>query len=173
MKWLAPALVLIAFACSCKNDNSKNIQQPAQAAHAHNGKALFKYGNPVLLQYDQFINQLLDTDDVRSGYKAVQELQKLFKNQPPAVCDTAVYIFNIFQDWLLGSLNAQLEKDTATNYDDLVEFEGRQDKPVLSKKQKALAQAFAKNGFRVWSSEGEPFLQRNEYFTVKQFGNMV
>jgi len=167
MKILTPVLVAATLCFGC----GQAKKQPQKPLHARNAAPLFHYGNPVLLQYDQYVNQL-DTEARQSGYMAVQQFERLFKNQPPEVCDTALYIFNDFHSQLCLFLNARMEKDSI-NYDDLVTEEINGHKPVLSKKQKAIAKALTANGFSLNSEEGMAYIEQDQHFIVEHFGKHI
>src|SRR5947209_3103443 len=108
MRTLIPVLVVGALCFSC---GEAKKEQPQKPVHARIAAPLFHYGNPLLFQYDEYVNRL-DTEARQSGYMAVQQFESLFKNQPPAVCDTAFYIFNDFHGQLCAFLNTQMEKDS-------------------------------------------------------------
>jgi len=166
MKILIPVLVAATLCFGCGE-----AKKPQKPVHARNAAPLFHYGNPLLLQYDQYVNQL-DTESRQSGYMAVQKFESLFKNQPGAVCDTAFYIFNDFHSQLSAFLNMRMEKDSI-NYEDLITEETNGHKPVLSKKQKAIAKALTANGFSLNSEEGMAYIEQDQHFIIEHFGKHV
>ena len=167
MKNLTPVLLLAAVLFGCGQQKDPIKKAPKKAAHATNNAPLFHYGNPVLLQYDRYIAGL-DTQLINMGSQAVDTFQLLFKNQPPAVCDTAVYLFSQFHNRVCFYLNM----NDSTNYDNFL-FTDEGKKAVLSKKQKAIKLALDKNGFGLASEEGGAFLVQDHHFIAQHFGKFV
>lgn len=161
-------LAVICFGCAQKE---KVKSAPKIAANATNKAPLFKYGNPVLLQYDRYINAL-DTQSIHMGGQALDTFKLLFKNQPAAVCDTAFYIFNQFHYRLSLYLYWHMDADSM-NYEDMV-FPDEQGKMrPLSKKQIARKKVINKNGFTLQGSEGSAFINQDLNYISQQFGKYV
>ena len=172
MKRLTPLLLaVLCFACGSKEKKIKQNTTPKKDIHARNAAPAFNYGNTVLLQYDRYLNQL-DTESVQSGYQAAETFQKLFKTQQAAVCDTAYHIFNQFHSLLCSYLNEHMASDSI-NYEQMIYGDENGHKPVLSKKQKAIARALEKNGFGIDAEEGTAFIVQNQQFILQVFNKYV
>jgi hypothetical protein len=173
MKKLMTGLLLavICFGCAQKAKKEAVKNAPPISANATNKAPLFTYGNPVLLQYDRYINAL-DTQLIEMGSQSLETFKLLFKNQPAAVCDTAYYIFNQFHYRLSLYLYWHMEADSM-NYEDMV-FPDEQGKMrPLSKKQIARKQVIEKNGYLLEGSEGSAFINQDQHFISQQFGKYV
>lgn len=172
MKSLTPVLLLAALCAGCgQQEKKKSIKKAPTPEHATHAAPLFHYGNPVLLQYDQYLTNL-DTQLVSMGSKAADTFQVLFKNQAPAVCDTAFYIFNQFHNRICTYLDMHKEADSIKYEDFLFEDENGK-KRVLSKKQKAIKKALDKNGFGLDSEEGIAFITQDQHYIAQHFGKYV
>jgi hypothetical protein len=172
MKRLTPVLFLAALCVGCGQQEKKDpIKKAPKPVHATHAAPQFHYGNPVLLQYDQYLANL-DTQLVNMGSKAVDTFQVLFKNQPPAVCDTAFYLFNQFHKSLCTYLNLHTEADSI-KYENFLFDDENGKKPVLSKKQKAIKQGLDKNGFGLDSEEGIVFLVQDQQYLMLRFNKYL
>jgi hypothetical protein len=174
MKKIVSALLLAVVCFGCGEDNKKEPikEAPKRSAHATNKPPLFQYGNAVLLQYDRYIDGL-DTQLVETGSQAIDTFKLLFKNQPAEVCDTALYIFKQFHWRLSYFLNYNAEADSV-NYEQIVYQKDENGKPYpLSKKQIARKKVLDKNGFSLFSSEGQVFIDQDLQFISQHFGNYV
>ncbi|HEX6428093.1 MAG TPA: hypothetical protein VF008_10425 [Niastella sp.] len=172
MKRIIPVLLLAAVLFGCgqqKKDPTKKA--PQKAAHATNNAPLFHYGNPVLLQYDRYIAGL-DTQLVNMGSQAVDTFQAFFKNQAPAVCDTAFYIFNQFHSRLSSYLDSHTEADSIEYLQFFYAEENGKPYP-LSQKHKAIKRALDNNGFGMEPMEGAVLIVQNKQFMVQRFGKYV
>src|SRR5688500_1781514 len=168
MKKITLVLLLAPLLFGCGQQKKDPVKK---AAHATNNAPLFHYGNPVLLQYDRYIAGL-DTQLVNIASQAIDTFQALFKNQVPAVCDTAFYIFNQFHCRLSSYLDGHMEADSI----DYLQFfyVGENEKPYpLSKKHKAIKRALENNGFRMEPMEGAVLIVQNQQFMVQRFGKYV
>lgn len=163
-------MLLAAVLAGCGQQKDP-IKTPKKAAHAANNAPLFHYGNPVLLQYDRYVAGL-DTQLIETGGQAVDTFQLLFKAQPPAVCDTAFYIFNQLHNRLCSYLNEHMSADSI-NYEDFIfQDEHGKDRP-LSKKQKTVKKKLDKNGFGLDSEEGTAYIVEDLHFISQHFGKYV
>jgi hypothetical protein len=173
MKKITLVLLLAPLLYGCGQQKKDNVKKaPPKAEHATNNAPLFQYGNPVLLQYDRYIAGL-DTQLINMGSQAVDSFQVLFKNQAPAVCDTAFYIFNQFHSRLSSFLNWHMEADSI-NYEQIAYgTDGEGKKAVLSKKQKARMKALDKNGIYLNSEEGTAYMEQDRHFIAQRFGKYV
>ena len=172
MKKITPVLLLAAVLFGCGQQKDPIKKTTKKAAHATNNAPIFHYSSPVLLQYDRYIAGL-DTQLINMGSQAVDTFQVLFKNQAPAVCDTALYIFNQFHSRLSKYLNEHMEADSI-NYEEIAygtDMEGK--KAMLSKKQIARKKALDKNGIYLNSEEGTAYMEQDRHFIAQRFGKYV
>ena len=173
MKKLIPALLaVICFSCGQANKKEPIKNVPEKAEHATNKAPLFKYGNPVLLQYDRYVDGL-DTQLVDNSSRAVDTFKLLFKNQPAEVCDTALYIFKQYHWRMSVYIYWNMEADSV-NYEQILYKKDENGKPYpLSKKQIARKKALDKNGFILASSEGQLLLDQDLQFISTHFDKYV
>lgn len=174
MKKIVSALLLavVCFGCGPADKKEPIKNSPEKAAHASNKPPLFQYGNPVLLQYDRYLDGL-DTQLVEATSQAIDTFKLLFKDQPAEVCDTALYIFKQFHMQLFTYAYWHMEADSV-NYEQILYEKDENGKPYkLSQKQIARKKMLDKNGIILASSEGQVFLDEDQQFVSTQFGQYV
>ena len=174
MKKIVSALLLagVCFGCGSSDNKEQVKDAPKKSANATNKPPLFQYGNPVLLQFDRFVDGL-DTQLVESAGQALDTFKLLFKSQPAEASDTALYIFKQFHQRVAQYTYDHMEADSI-NYEQILYGKDENGKPyTLSQKQIARKKALDQNGFLLASSEGQMFIDPNQQFIATQFGQYV
>ncbi len=174
MKKIVFALLLTAVCFGCNSSDKKEPikDAPKRSANATNKPPLFQYGNPVLLQYDRYVDGL-DTQLVEMSSQAIDTFKLLFKDQPAEVRDTALYIFEQFHSRVSMYTYLRMETDSI-NYEQILYEKDENGKPYkLSQKQIDRKKALDQNGFLLASSEGQTFIDPNQQFIATQFGKYV
>ncbi|HUP11616.1 MAG TPA: hypothetical protein VM187_05380 [Niastella sp.] len=174
MKKLVSALLLavVCFGCGQADKKEPIKDAPKRSANATNKPPLFQYGNPVLLQYDRYIDGL-DTQLVEMSSQAIDTFKLLFKNQPAEVCDTALFIFkqfhyrlSVYSYWHMGA--------DSISYEQILFEKDENGKPYkLSQRQIARKKTLDRNGFLLASSEGEVFIDQDLEWISTQFGKYL
>ena len=165
-------LAVVCFGCGGPDAKDPVKDAPKKSANATNKPPLFQYGNPVLLQYDRYVDGL-DTQLVEMSMQAVDTFKSFFKNQPAEVCDTALYIFKQFHQRLAIYTYEHMEADSL-NYEQILYEKDENGKPYkLSQKQIARKKALDQNGFFLASSEGQIFIDPDQQFAATHFGKYV
>lgn len=174
MKKIVFALLLavVCFGCGGPDKKQPVKEAPKKSANATNKPPLFQYGNPVLLQYDRYVDGL-DTQLVEMSTQAIDTFKLLFKDQPVEVRDTALYIFKQFHQRVAVYSYEHMDADSL-NFEQILYEKDEDGKPYkLSQKQIARKKALDQNGFLLASSEGQTFIDPNHQFIATQFGKYV
>ena len=181
LKKILPALLL---ACSCHNPHpsipkatppTATAQPDSQSQATSPGpqnqpaKPVYKYGNPLLNQYAQWLSTL-DTQKISNGSLAVNQYKQLFGKQPRSICDTAYYLFDSFHQRLTDYIT---HNPDTTDLEPLI-MDSRDGKPVsLSPQLIKIRDTLAANGFRIFEEEGNAFVIYDMSFMNKNFSPYV
>jgi hypothetical protein len=174
MKKIVSALLLagVCFGCGSSDNKEQVKDAPKKSANATNKPPLFQYGNPVLLQFDRYVDGL-DTQLVEASSQALDTFKLLFKGQSAETCDTAFYIFKQYHQRVAVYTYGHMETDSL-NYEQILYGKDENGKPyTLSQKQIARKKALDQNGFLLASSEGQTFIDPDQQFIATQFGKYV
>ncbi len=160
---LLPAAMLAIFSgCSKPAPENKNSND---SINHFNDTILSVEENPKLITYRTFVNQL-DSSDVNSVSKAVEEYKTVFANERTGLCDTAFVVFQQFLDTLELQLNHRLQEDT-TDYSPLLKGS------KVSVKIKNFQQQLLQNGFRIIGVDEMFYIQQYRPYVVQQIGYML
>ena len=169
-KYLYLILVLI-FTYSCKRNasttkNSSAIKKPDSTKTV---TTTVKFNNPILTQYQDFVNSL-DTNDMTTSTKAAEKFTALFKGQDQNTCDTAFTIFDKYYERLANVLDDHHHKDTV-DYDRYLVYEDSA--KYMPEKVKLYTDKLAANGFTTIVSEGSTYVTEDRDFVAKWFYRYV
>jgi len=159
--FFAAALVLFS-GCSKPASDNKNSND---TTNHFNDTILSVEENPKLIAYRTFVNQL-DSSDVNSVSKAVEEYKTVFTNERTGLCDTAFVVFQQLLDTLELKLNHNLQEDT-TDYLPLLKG------AKVSAKIKNFQQKLLLNGFRMIGVDEMIYIQQYRPYVVQQIGFML
>jgi len=166
-KYLYLILVLV-FIYSCKRHASTS-QNSSVIKKTDSTKTVIgniKFNNPILKQYQEFVNSL-DTNDMATSTKAAEKFKALFKGQNQNTCDTAFIIFNKYYERLTNVLDDRHQKDTVNNYDKYLLYEDSL--KHLPQKIKQYLDKLRVNGFMTTVSEGASYVTEDMDFVAKWF----
>jgi len=181
MKKILPALLL---ACSCHDPHPSNqkanpptatalpdsqSKTPQPIPQKQPVRSVYKYGNPLLNQYAQWLSTL-DTQKITNSSFAVNQYKQLFDKQPASICDTAYYLFDRFHQRLTDYIT---HNPDTTDLQPLI-IDSLNGKPFsLSPRLIKTRDTLAANGFRVFEEEGNAFVIYDMSFMNKNFSPYV
>lgn len=160
-------LLLLFIMLSCerkKPDESSEGALDTLAAMVENGEQEEDYifHNEKLIAYKDFIDQL-DAFQVNSMQAATDKFKSTFKSSDPATCDSAYYIFEAYYALTDDRINENHSNDT-TNFEAFI-----MEDAILSEKLKNYQTTLKANGFRVSSTEGTTYIEKNRSFVRDNF----
>lgn len=120
-----------------------------------------------LEKYLVFISQL-DTVHITNIGLATDKYQTLFKNEPPATCDTAFAVFMAYYDTLDDALNNSLSTDTMRYLNDTDAADKK-----YAKKTADFEALLNKYGYQFQYSEGTTYIGENWDFLLKNFSAYI
>ena len=122
----------------------------------------YTFSNEYLISYKDFIDHL-DPIKVENIQIATDKFKSVFKGADPATCDSAYYIFEGYYTLTDDRINDTHSNDT-TNFEAFMVNDG-----VLSEKLKKYQAALNANGFRIASTEGTTYIEKDRSFVKDNF----
>lgn len=160
LSFLVPVLIFSGCSKPASGNKSSN-----DTINHFNDTILSVEENPKLVSYRTFVNQL-DSSDINSVSRAVEEYKSVFANERTGLCDTAFVVVQQFLDTLELKLNQRLQEDT-TDYSPLMKG------AKVSAKIKKFQQQLLLNGFRMIGVDEMIYIQQYRPFVVQQIGYML
>lgn len=154
--------IFLFSSCNKKSNDSKSLKD---STNHFNDTILGLQENPKLVTFRTFVDQL-DSSDVNSVSKTVEQFKTVFVNERTGLCDTAFVVFQQLLDTLELKLNQKLQDDT-TDYSPL--FKGTK---VPSKMMKFQQNLFL-NGFRLTDVDEMFYIQQYRPYIMQQIGYML
>ncbi|RYY67394.1 MAG: hypothetical protein EOO12_01255 [Chitinophagaceae bacterium] len=148
------ALCVLLAACS-SGERKANVEGPVPDSVL------------TVIDYKAFLGGL-DASDVGSVTKAAQQYAPAFAKRPVVQRDSGYALFEAFYNRVDSAINAGMDRDT-TNYEPLTDEEVRGIPNPVSPGLKAKNDRLRANGFRVTSSEGTPFFEKDRAWLVPHF----
>jgi hypothetical protein len=125
----------------------------------------------LLNDYSNFLSQL-DSANAATIPTAVTKYKEMFKSESDILKDSAFVLYNSYYKKVDRTLNEIMGIDT-TNFDSLI-FLDANDKPLpLSKKLKAYKDKIEKNGFKISSTEGNAYIEKDGDYVATEFYPLV
>lgn len=171
MKKYLYLILVLAFICSCKRNTPTTKKSAAIEKSGSTKMAIpsIKFNNPILKQYQAFVNSL-DTNDMATSTMAAEKFQVLFKGQNQNTCDTAFTIFDKYYEHVTNVLDDRHHKDTV-DYDRYLVYEDSS--RHMPEKVKQYTDKLAANGFGTTVSEGSTYVTEDRDFVAKWFYSYV
>lgn len=157
--------MLTIFMFSSCNKQSTDSKSLKDTINHFNDTILSVQENPKLVAYRTFVDQL-DSSNVNSVSKAVEEFKTVFANERTGLCDTAFVVFQQLLDTLELKLNHKLQEDT-TDYSPLLKG------AKVPAKIKNFQQQLFLNGFRIISVDEMFYIQQYRPYVVQQIGYLL
>jgi hypothetical protein len=130
------------------------------------------YKSPLLKKYSSFLSTL-HSGKMESVTLAAEKYTSLFKGQDTHVCDSAFFIFDKYYRVLTNTLEDLPSKDTTVKYDSLLtDSIGKYIKEPTGNLA-VYALKLKTNGFKVYLSEGENYINQDLDFVAKWFYGYV
>ncbi|TCZ71423.1 hypothetical protein [Flaviaesturariibacter aridisoli] len=148
------ALCGLLAACSC-GERKANVEGPVPDSVL------------TVIDYKAFLAGL-DAADVGSMTKAVRQYAPAFAKFPVVQRDSGYALFEAFYDRVDSAINAGMDRDT-TNYEPLTDEEVRGLSNPVPPDLKAKNDRLRANGFRITSSEGIPFFEKDRAWLEPYF----
>lgn len=155
---------MLVFFLGCNKPASDNKNSKDTTNH-FNDTILSVEENPKLVAYRTFVNQL-DSSDVNSVSRAVEEYKTVFANERRGLCDSAFVVFQQLMDTLELKLNHKLQEDT-TDYLPLLKG------AKVPTKIKNFQQQLFLNGFRIIGVDEMFYIQQYRPYVVQQIGYLL
>jgi len=154
--------IFLFSSCNKQSNDSKSLKD---STNHFNDTILSAQENPKLVAYRTFVDQL-DSANVNSVGKAVEQFKTVFANERPGLCDTAFVVFQQLLDTMELKLNQKLQSDT-TDY--LPMLRGAK----VSAKIKNFQQNLYLNGFRLMDVDEMFYIQQYRPYVIQQLGYML
>jgi hypothetical protein len=136
-----------------------------KSGNASDTSAAAAYDTVLLNNYRIYLHSL-DTLQPASNTTAAKKYAELFKSANQNTRDSAFSVFKDFYNKLDQTLDNS--RDASISYDSLV-TDSNGHLPKLSPKLAAFAQALKDNGFKVYMSEGDPYIGQDLDFEAEWF----
>lgn len=161
---LVSVFIIISLTACNKKADDNNPNNDSSRYHFNDTLAL-QLENPKITEYRAFVQQL-DSSDVASATKAVEQFKTTFTNQSQGLCDTAFVIYQHLMDTIELSLNEKLHNDT-TDYS--VIFSGE----PIPKKIKNYLTLLQQNGFKFSSADGMIYIEQYRPFAFQHLSFLL
>ena len=147
-----------------KPEESSDVVIDTLATIVENGEQEedYTFSDEYLISYKDFIDHL-DPSNVNNIQIATDKFKSVFKGEAPATCDSAYYIFEKYYSLTDDRINDTHSNDT-TNFEAFMVNDG-----VLSEKLKNYQAALKANGFRIASTEGTTYIEKDRSFVKDNF----
>jgi hypothetical protein len=162
-------ILLLSLTISCQKKKPEESSEAAidtLAAIAENGEQEedYTFHNEKLVAYKDFIDHL-DAFKADNMQVAADKFKSTFKGADPVTCDSAYYIFEGYYSLTDDRLDEVHSNDSTSNYDSLV----MENPGPLSKKLSDYRDKLKKNGFRVATTEGTTYIEKDRSFIKDNF----
>lgn len=164
---ISAILILLLSLNSCGKLKDKNTEIKNEDTFHLTDTLKIVIENAKITEFRAFTMQL-DSVDVTSTTKAVQQYTQSFTGQSTLLCDSGFVVFQAFYDKLEQNLSNIHQNDT-TNYEPLLS----DNQASLSKKLKDYRKKMWINGFKISVSEGVTYIEQDRNFVAKNFYSLV
>ncbi len=162
-------LLILVFSCEKKAPKeSSEAAIDTLATIVENGEQEedYTFSNEYLISYKDFIDHL-DAFQVSNMQVASDKFKSVFKGADPNTCDSAYYIFDRYYSLTDDRINETHSNDT-TNFEAFTIQDA-----VLSEKLTNYQATLNANGFRMSSTEGISYIEKDRSYVKNNFYNFL